>query len=220
MVRRVGRAMVVIAFSVLVCGGWISGALASERGARKTQSTSRVYLMTGMFGVTSGLDGLAMQLQDQGGLPSKTSAPGGWPAFATEAIAEYKSGRARSIILVGYSAGGGAAIDMAQALNAEHVPVALLIVIDGVGRGPVPPNVRKLLNYYVADGISSAMSRQRGTLQNIAVAGAGHFSLIAAKQAELFRRVMEASRGGSVQPSSFQTPPSASASASGPTRQQ
>ena len=226
MMRRLARAIILIAVSLLVCEATTSGALASDKTARKTQSASRVYLLTGMLGIASGLDGLAAQIQQQAGLPAKTSAPGGWPTLASDAIAGYKSGRVRSIILVGYSAGGGAAIDMAQELNAAHVPVELLIVIDGVGRGAVPPNVRKVTNYYVAGGISSAMTRpagQRGTLQNIAVSGgAGHFTVIAAKQAELFRQVVQASRsGGPVQASakpSSHPPSSASAAANAPTR--
>jgi hypothetical protein len=224
MIRRLVPAIILIAASLLVCGTGISGALASDRNTRKAHAASRVYMLTGMLGITSGLDSLAAQVQQQSGLPTRMAAPGGWPSLASEAITGYKSGSARSIIIVGYSAGGGAAIDMARELDAANVPVALLIVIDGVGRSAVPPNVRKLVNYYVAGGISSAIARppgQRGTLHNIAVsdAGIGHFTLIAAKQAELFREVVQASRSAPVQPAT-QPPSSASAAVTTSTRQQ
>jgi pimeloyl-ACP methyl ester carboxylesterase len=191
---------------LFLCGALASGALASGKGER--QVSTQVYMLTGLLGITSGLDGLAAQVAD-GGLPVRSSAPGGWPTFAKDAIAKYRSGRIHGIVIVGYSAGGGAAIDMARDLNAAKVPVNLLVVIDGVGRSAIPPNVRKAVNYYVAGGISSAMRRKNGALKNIPVRGAnvGHFTVIATKQAELLRDVMQAGRAPAVRTAKPQRPP-------------
>jgi len=141
----------------------------------------------------------------QHGVPATMSSPGGWPELARSAIEEYRSGRLRSIIIVGYSTGAGSAIEMAAQLNAAKVPVNLVIKIDGTAAPPVPHNVRKLINVYVNGGYGNAIARPTdflGTLQNIPVDGPNvdHYSIIDAKQAQLLNYVLAAA--GSHAPSS------------------
>ena len=162
-------------------------------GAR---ASAQVYLLTGLIGITSGLDGLAAKIR-QRGVPASMASPGGWATLAESAVREHRGGRARSIIIIGYSAGGGAALEMAAYLNAAQVPVQLLVIFDGTSGPPPAPNVRKLVNLYVPGGWGGPIARPkgfRGTLQNIPASdpNVGHFTLIDAQQRRVLGQVLAA----------------------------
>lgn len=55
-----------------------------------------------------------------------------WALVANEAAAEYKSGKARTIILVGHSAGADAIVHIAAQLGQEGIPVKMVIGLDPV----------------------------------------------------------------------------------------
>lgn len=159
-------------------------------------SSAHVYFLAGFLGIKSHLDGLEAGVKRHG-LPATISSPGDWPDLARSAIEGYRSGRLRSIIIVGYSAGGRSALEMSAQLNAAKVPVKLMITIDGMSGPPVSRNVRKLINLYVQGGFGDAIARPinfSGALQNIPVEGAkiGHFSIIEAKEARLLNYVLAA----------------------------
>ena len=81
--------------------------LASSIGVSRAQVTSsfHVYLLRGAFNVFSlGMDQIATRLQHQG-IDTTVANYLSWPTLAEEAAAEYKSGRVRTIILVGHSSG-------------------------------------------------------------------------------------------------------------------
>jgi hypothetical protein len=148
----------------LAAGG---SALAARQGGTK------VYLLRGIFNVSVGLDALAGKLA-QRGIPSAVYGHGESGTVAAQAIGDYRAGRARSIILVGHSLGAGAAIMVADQLNAAGVPVALLISLDPVGAFAVPGNVRRTVNFYISGGKGSplaAASNARGSLRNIDLSG-------------------------------------------------
>jgi len=181
-------------------------------------SSSHVYFLTGLLGIRSGLDGLATKVR-QRGLPSTMSSPGGWSGLAQSAISEFRGGRLRSIVIVGYSTGAGSALQMASQLHGAKVPVNLVITIDGVSGPPVPPNVRKLINLYVRGGFGDAIARPAGfsgVLQNIQVEGpnVGHFSIIDAKETQLLTYVLAAAGTGSSSVRKSEQAPDAGASAS------
>lgn len=52
------------------------------------------------------------------------------------------------IILIGHSLGANEQIKVARNLNAQGIPVALLVTVDAVSQTIVPPNVHKVLNIY------------------------------------------------------------------------
>ena len=166
----------------------------------KGRSSAHVYLFTGLFGITSGLDGVAAKIKNQG-LPTTMSSPGASESIAQSAIDEYRSGRLRSIVLIGYSTGGRSVLEMAAHLAAAKVPVQLAVIIDGSSGPPVAPNVRRLVNFYVFDGYGAPITRPtnfRGSLENIAVKDSkvGHFSIIDAKERQLLSLVLSAARSG------------------------
>lgn len=69
------------------------------------------------------------------------------------AVTREEARRAR-LVVYGQSLGGMAAVRLAHALGADHVPVELLVLIDSVGWGDgvIPPNVHRVANLYQGDG--------------------------------------------------------------------
>jgi pimeloyl-ACP methyl ester carboxylesterase len=150
-------------------------------------STSRyrdhVYLLRGAFNVFSlGMDEIASKLQRQG-INATVYNYLAWPQLAEEAAAEYKSGRVRTIILVGHSSGAMAVTSMAARLGQLGVPVKLAIGLDPTTREAVSGNVSRYINYYVANGLGERVDRSRqfsGVLENVDVEknpNIGHFNI-------------------------------------------
>jgi hypothetical protein len=136
---------------------------AHDRAA--AQSRTHVYLMRGIFNVSVGLDELAAKLNRRG-IPASVYGPLDNGAVTSQAISDYRSGKVRTIILIGHSLGGGAVLSVADALNDAKIPVALVIPLDSSG-GPAPANVRRVVNYYIGGGRVSAGPGFHGSLQNI-----------------------------------------------------
>jgi len=130
-------------------------------------SRTHVYLVRGVFNVSVGLDELAAKL-NQRGVPATVYGPMSSGSVASEAIADWKAGRVKTIVLVGHSLGGGAVFSVAELLKDQNIPVALMIVLDASG-GPAPANVRRVVNYYVGGGTVTAGPGFRGSVQNIDV---------------------------------------------------
>lgn len=143
--------------------------LFAQRPAAAAGGT-HVYLMRGIFDVSVGLDALAMELR-RAGVAASVYSPTQSDAVAEDAIRDYRSGRARRIVLIGHSLGGGAVLSAADLLNDAGVPVTLLIALDPTSSGPVTPNVRKAVNFFIAGSgaILAAAPGFHGRLQNIDV---------------------------------------------------
>src|SRR5205823_6557273 len=91
--------------------------------AEKPKAPAHAYLLRGFMNVFSlGLDTLADKLQHRG-IRATLHNHTEWDALAEQAIASCKSGRARSLILIGHSLGAVAAISMAERLEQAHVKV-------------------------------------------------------------------------------------------------
>jgi len=130
-------------------------------------SRTHVYLMRGVFNVSVGLDELAAKLNKRG-VPAAVYGPMSPGSVASDAIAEWKAGKVKTIVLIGHSLGGGAVFSAAELLKDANIPVALMIVLDAAG-GPAPANVRRVVNYYVGGGTVTAGPGFRGSVQNIDV---------------------------------------------------
>src|SRR6266478_7359390 len=106
-----------------------------------------------------------------------------WSSLADDAAAEYRSGKVRTIILVGHSSGATALPDMVARLGQLGVPVKLAIGLDSVFRTRLAGNAERYINFYVASGVGEPVTRTRdfrGTLENVdvqAVPGVGHLSI-------------------------------------------
>jgi hypothetical protein len=135
-------------------------------------SHPHVYLMRGLLNVFSlGMDQLAAEIQSHGiaaDVYNHTVAD----SVVARIVADYHAGDHGPYILVGHSLGADAVMQMAQALNAQGVPVALVVPFDGTGSYYAPKNVACVLNLtqrqyaYMRPG-----SGFHGKLQNVDVSG-------------------------------------------------
>jgi hypothetical protein len=193
---------------IFTCGAWFACVMATTgvvgpqpaHAQAAPRSSAHVYLMSGLAGFTSRLDGAMNKIKARG-VPLTNAHPSSWGSLARAAIDGHKSGRVRSVIIVGYSAGGGAALHMADALHKANVPVQLVVTVEPVSTMPVRPNVRRLVNFYLPGGVSGAIPRPtgfRGEIKNILVKNPnlGHWTLAAAHEDEVVGYVLAASRGG------------------------
>ncbi len=142
-----------------------------------------VYLLRGVLNIFSlGLDDIAAKLQAQG-IPVTITNYLAWPALADEAAAEYRSGRVRTIILVGHSSGATVLPDMVARLDQLGAPVKLAIGLDSVFRTSLQGRVGRYINFYVANGNGEPVARTNrlhGTLENVNVQnvpGVGHLTI-------------------------------------------
>src|SRR4051794_1614563 len=112
---------------------------------------ARVYLLRGLMNVFSlGLDEIGTKLQAQG-IPVTVANFVSWASLAEEAAAEYKSGRVRTIILVGHSAGATVLPEMLARVSQLGAAVKLaigLVLLFGPSWRPS----RSLINFYIASG--------------------------------------------------------------------
>ena len=135
-------------------------------------SHPHVYLMRGLLNIFSlGMDQLAAEVQSHGisaDVYNHTVAD----SVVAQIVAKYHAGDHGPYILVGHSLGADAVMQMAQALNAQGVPVALVVPFDGTGSYYAPKNVACVLNLtqreyaYMRPG-----SGFHGKLQNVDVSG-------------------------------------------------
>src|SRR5271169_2826599 len=127
-VNWVRRGAVAAALSLLLLIGASASSFAAPRAG--VRSHVKVYLMRGFMNVFSlGMDNMADELE-QRGIPADAYNHLLWGTLASNAIADYKSGRTKTIILIGHSMGGDAVINMVEALGMAGVLVALAVTLD------------------------------------------------------------------------------------------
>ncbi|HLG80088.1 MAG TPA: hypothetical protein VKY22_03665 [Bradyrhizobium sp.] len=158
----------------------------APRGAEAAQAMpagAHVYLMRGVLNIFSlGLDTMAARLQAQG-IPASVHNHMLWASVADDAAAEYRSGRAKVIILVGHSSGATCLPDMVERLSQQGVPVKLAIGLDSVFHTSLSGRVGKYINFYVANGAGTRVEKTRnfqGQLENVDVEnvpGVGHLTI-------------------------------------------
>jgi hypothetical protein len=146
-------------------------------------SSAHVYLLRGVLNIFSlGLDDIAERLRAQG-IQVTIANFVSWSSLANEAAAEYRSGRIKTIILVGHSSGATALPDMVARLTELGTPVKLAIGLDSVFRTSLNGRVGKYINFYVANGAGTPVakgSRFEGSLENVNVQdvpGVGHLTI-------------------------------------------
>jgi len=155
----------------------------SANAATAPASGAHVYLLRGVLNIFSlGLDEIAAKLQQQG-ITVTVANYLSWASLADEAAAEYKSGRVRTIVLVGHSSGATALPDMVARLDQHGVPVKLAIGLDSVFHTSLAGRVGRYINFYVANGAGTVVEKTkqfRGALENVDVQkipGVGHLTI-------------------------------------------
>ncbi len=156
---------------------------ASAATSLAAASSAHVYLLRGVLNIFSlGLDDIAEKLRAQG-IAVTIANFVSWSSLADEAATEYRSGRIRTIVLVGHSSGATALPDMVARLTELGTPVKLAIGLDSVFRTSLNGRVGKYINFYVANGAGTPVakgSRFQGSLENVNVQdvpGVGHLTI-------------------------------------------
>jgi hypothetical protein len=144
---------------------------------------AHVYLLRGVLNIFSlGLDDIAAKLEAQG-IPVTVVNYLGWASLADEAAADYRSGRVKTIILVGHSSGATVLPDMVERLSQQGAPVKLAIGLDSVFRTSLSGRVGRYVNYYIGSGSGEPVAPTRqlhGSLENVNVQnvpGVGHLTI-------------------------------------------
>ena len=169
-----------IVIALLLLG---AGPASAAPNSVSAASTAHVYLLRGVLNIFSlGLDDIAAQLRARG-IPVTVANFASWSSLADEAALAYKSGRIKTIILVGHSSGATALPDMVAKRDQLGAPVTLAIGLDSVFRTKLSGRVGRYVNFYIANGNGEPVARTaqlQGKLENINVQnvpGVGHMSI-------------------------------------------
>jgi len=214
MPRRLGAGVAIMAGLLLLPAGAQSAPRPAPRRAVAPQvaihhvvSRPHVYLMRGLLNIFSlGMDQLATQIERHGidaSVYNHTFAD----VIVARIVQMYRAGDHGPYMLVGHSLGADAVMGMAQALNAQGVPVALVIPVDGTGSALAPRNVACVINLtqrkyaYMRPGVGF-----HGVLQNVDFSGdpgIDHLTIDKAPrvQAEALRYVLETAHDEACRPS-------------------
>jgi hypothetical protein len=157
---------------------------ARAQGPSTSKSTAHVYLLRGVLNVFSmGMDQIAYKLEQRGIATTVTNYLL-WSSVADDAAAAYKSGKVRTIILVGHSSGATALPDMVERLTRLGAPVKLAIGLDSVFQTTLSGKVGRYINFYIGNGAGTRVARGKnlqGQLSNVDVestpGGVGHVTI-------------------------------------------
>jgi hypothetical protein len=181
-------AMAILLLALPVCASPVQAATSDASG-------THVYLLRGVLNIFSlGLDQIAAKLQAQGFNVTIANYLS-WSSLADEAAAEYRSGRTRTIVLVGHSSGATALPDMVARLDRLGAPVKLAIGLDSVFRTSLSGRVGRYINFYVANGNGEPVAKTsqfHGELDNIDVGRIGMAHLTIDKSEIMQRKVIGA----------------------------
>jgi hypothetical protein len=131
------------------------GALLPPPSPKATfEPRGRAYLFRGVAGLlySRGMDSLAERIE-QAGIPASVQTYLLWRPVVEAAIRDYRRDP-QPITLIGHSMGGDSALAVAEWLNAEGIPVSLLVTFDPTRiADDVPPNVERYINVFQSSNI-------------------------------------------------------------------
>src|SRR3984885_12499987 len=120
-----------------VAAALIAACFVTTAGAEQTTTAihGRAYMFRGLIGMIDwGMDQLAQRI-DRVGVAADIEGYSAWRSVATQAIADYRRDP-KPITAIGHSIGGDSAVQFAEALEAAHIPVSLLITYDPTRAAP------------------------------------------------------------------------------------
>jgi hypothetical protein len=181
-------------------------AASTHGSAHDDASHPHVYLMRGLLNIFSlGMDQLAAQIARNGVDASVYNHS--VEETIVDAIAQkYRAGDHGPYILVGHSLGADAVMLMALQLNAQGVPVALVVPFDGTASYAAPANVSCVVNVTQRKyAYMQAGPGFHGKLSNVDVSGdttIDHVTIDKSPrlQAMALKEILQAARGQSCRP--------------------
>jgi LysM repeat protein len=135
----------------------------ATRGVNVTPR-GRAYLFRGIAGLiySRGMDKLAERIR-QTGIPASVDTYLMWRPVADQALRDYRRDP-QPIILIGHSMGGDAALAFAEMLNANGIPVNLVVTYDPSRiADDVPPNVERYINIFQSTNVMGGGNVVQGT---------------------------------------------------------
>jgi hypothetical protein len=157
----------------LVAATMFAAAEGTAQTAKASKPGVHVYLFRGWMNVFStGMDELGNKLVARG-IPASVWNHMLVSSAASEAVQNYKNGRARTVIAIGHSMGADAVIAFVDHLASQGVPVALAVTLDGTSATIPGGRVSRFMNLYIAGGIGGPMTkgpRFSGNLSNVNLA--------------------------------------------------
>jgi hypothetical protein len=169
--------------AILVVLAGVSAQMRPAQAAPAEPAAAHVYLIRGVLNIFSlGMDQMAATLQAQG-INATVHNHMLWASIADDAAAEYKSGRVKTIILVGHSSGATCLPAVVARLSEQGVPVKLAIGLDSVFQTAVVGRVERYINFYVANGYGTRVGQTKGfqgKLENVdveTVPGVSHLTI-------------------------------------------
>jgi hypothetical protein len=158
---RVVAVLIAALLSVCVLGGRFDPATGQIATAESPAAANpavkprgRAYLFRGFAGMvfSRGTDKLAERIE-QAGFTAKVEEAVMCPNIAKEAIRDYRRDPA-PIILIGHSVGGACTVSIAETLDAEHIPVSLIVTTEPPRiTHELPPNVERFINIFQSNSI-------------------------------------------------------------------
>jgi hypothetical protein len=155
--RAKHTATAVAAFLIAAClvtTGEAATLLGAPSGGEKVAIVhGRAYMFRGLIGMIDwGMDQLAARI-DRSGVAADIDGYSSWRSLANQAIADYRRDP-KPITAIGHSIGGDSAVQFAEALDAAHIPVSLLITYDPTRAAhAIPANVERYINLYQSSNI-------------------------------------------------------------------
>jgi hypothetical protein len=143
--------------AAILLGGLLWGALDSAAAGDAGTNASikpRAYLFRGFAGMifSRGTDDLADRIE-KAGFQATVNEAVVCPQIAKDAIADYRRDPAL-IVLIGHSMGGTCAISLAEMLEAEHIPVSLLVTTEPNRIShKVPRNVERYIGIFQSNSL-------------------------------------------------------------------
>ena len=129
-----------------------------------TEPRGRAYLFRGIAGLiySRGMDTLTDRIK-RIGVPADVETYLVWRPICEQAIRDYRRDP-QPIILIGHSMGGDSALAFAETLNAENIPVSLLVTYDPSRiADDVPPNVERYINIFQSSNMLGGGNVVQGT---------------------------------------------------------
>jgi hypothetical protein len=141
--------------AAILSGGLVWGAPdQAAAGDADTMLKPRAYLFRGFAGMifSRGTDDLADRIE-KAGFEASVNEAVVCPQVAKDAIADYRRNPAL-IVLIGHSMGGACAISFAEMLQAEHIPVSLLVTTEPNRIAhKVPLNVERYIDIFQSNSL-------------------------------------------------------------------
>lgn len=147
--RRPGL-LSVLGFALACSGSCNTTPLPLDASGSKSTCAVRVYCLRGLWDLFSwGLTDLAGELQQQG-IDAVAMSGTDWPKLADSLVKAYEGvDNPGPLVFIGHSYGTDNAIELSRVLNEHHIPVKLIISLDGTSPPPIPSNVERCVHVYV-----------------------------------------------------------------------